>query len=212
MPKKWTPDRRMTCLRVQRERCALRSTAPAADAPRVQLTVATDAPAPRSAATSSASLPSTWAPASMAASGSAGTQDPQHAWHPQRRGRGAAGHQRCPTSAGPAAATPTSTTGVTASAPGPPSQDPEPRLGRRDRTQQLWHARVHGPGRAGGRQAYVSINVGSGSVREMAEWLEYMTSAKPSSLAQERVRNGAAKPFRCRCSASAMRSGAAVVP
>ncbi|MFO1226397.1 alpha-N-arabinofuranosidase [Roseateles sp.] len=47
-----------------------------------------------------------------------------------------------------------------------------------------------------GAEAYVSINVGSGSVREMAEWLEYMTSAKPSSLAQERVRNGAAKPFK----------------
>jgi alpha-N-arabinofuranosidase len=47
-----------------------------------------------------------------------------------------------------------------------------------------------------GAEPYLSVNVGSGSVREMADWLEYMTSAKPSTLAQERVRNGAAQPFK----------------
>jgi len=41
-----------------------------------------------------------------------------------------------------------------------------------------------------GSQAYVSINVGSGSPQEAAEWLEYMTAAKPTALAKERAANG----------------------
>ena len=41
-----------------------------------------------------------------------------------------------------------------------------------------------------GSQAYVSINVGSGSSQEAAEWLEYMTAAKPTALAKERAANG----------------------
>jgi alpha-N-arabinofuranosidase len=35
-----------------------------------------------------------------------------------------------------------------------------------------------------GSQAYVSINVGSGSPQEAAEWLEYMTAAKPTAFGQ----------------------------
>lgn len=46
-----------------------------------------------------------------------------------------------------------------------------------------------------GAEAYLSINVGSGTVAEAAGWLEYLTSAKGSSLARERVRNGAPAPF-----------------
>ncbi len=41
-----------------------------------------------------------------------------------------------------------------------------------------------------GSQAYVSINVGSGTPREAAEWLEYMTAAQPTALAKERAANG----------------------
>jgi alpha-N-arabinofuranosidase len=41
-----------------------------------------------------------------------------------------------------------------------------------------------------GSQAYLSINVGSGTPQEAAEWLEYMTTAKPTALAEERVANG----------------------
>lgn len=47
-----------------------------------------------------------------------------------------------------------------------------------------------------GAEAYVNGNLGTGSAREMAEWLEYMTAEGNSSLAQERRRNGRDKPFR----------------
>ena len=38
-----------------------------------------------------------------------------------------------------------------------------------------------------GAEAYISVNVGSGTPQEAAEWLEYMTADKPSALAQERA-------------------------
>jgi alpha-L-arabinofuranosidase len=47
-----------------------------------------------------------------------------------------------------------------------------------------------------GSQAYVSINVGSGTPQEAAEWLEYMTAAKPTALAKERIANGHPDPYR----------------
>ena len=47
-----------------------------------------------------------------------------------------------------------------------------------------------------GADAYVNGNLGSGSVREMAEWLEYMTSDSTSSLAELRRKNGHAAPFK----------------
>src|SRR5271165_6217571 len=34
-----------------------------------------------------------------------------------------------------------------------------------------------------GAEAYVSVNVGSGAPREAAEWLEYMTTGQPTTLA-----------------------------
>jgi alpha-N-arabinofuranosidase len=46
-----------------------------------------------------------------------------------------------------------------------------------------------------GAQAYVSGNVGSGSPREMAEWVEYMTSPA-GSLAAEREANGRKLPWK----------------
>ncbi|MGA3160506.1 MAG: alpha-L-arabinofuranosidase C-terminal domain-containing protein [Terracidiphilus sp.] len=39
-------------------------------------------------------------------------------------------------------------------------------------------------------QAYVSVNVGSGTPQEAAEWLEYMTAAQPTELQKERAANG----------------------
>src|SRR5262249_11274964 len=36
-----------------------------------------------------------------------------------------------------------------------------------------------------GSDAYVSINVGSGTPQEASEWLEYMTTAQPTTLAKE---------------------------
>jgi alpha-N-arabinofuranosidase len=46
-----------------------------------------------------------------------------------------------------------------------------------------------------GAEAYVAGNVGSGTVQEMAEWVEYMT-APAGSLAQERARNGRKEPWK----------------
>ncbi|MFK7977271.1 MAG: alpha-N-arabinofuranosidase [Halioglobus sp.] len=47
-----------------------------------------------------------------------------------------------------------------------------------------------------GAEAYVNCNMGTGSPREMAEWLEYLTSESKSELAELRRRNGRDAPFR----------------
>jgi alpha-N-arabinofuranosidase len=47
-----------------------------------------------------------------------------------------------------------------------------------------------------GSQAYVSINLGSGSPQEAAEWLEYMTAAAPTALEKERAANGHPEPYK----------------
>jgi alpha-N-arabinofuranosidase len=47
-----------------------------------------------------------------------------------------------------------------------------------------------------GADAYVSVNVGSGTPREAAEWLEYMTTAQPTTLAKERAANGHPAPYK----------------
>jgi len=47
-----------------------------------------------------------------------------------------------------------------------------------------------------GSEAYVSLNVGSGTPREAAEWLEYMTAAQPTTLAKERAANGHPAPYK----------------
>jgi alpha-N-arabinofuranosidase len=47
-----------------------------------------------------------------------------------------------------------------------------------------------------GSQAYVSINVGSGTPEEAAEWLEYMTAAQPTTLAKLRTANGHRDPYK----------------
>ena len=35
-----------------------------------------------------------------------------------------------------------------------------------------------------GSEAYLSVNVGSGTPQEAAEWLEYLTAAQPTALAE----------------------------
>jgi alpha-N-arabinofuranosidase len=47
-----------------------------------------------------------------------------------------------------------------------------------------------------GADAYVNGNVGTGTPREMAEWVEYMTAEGDSTLAQLRRRNGRDKPWK----------------
>jgi len=46
-----------------------------------------------------------------------------------------------------------------------------------------------------GADAYINGNVGSGTPREAAEWVEYMT-ADGSTLARQRAKNGHPKPFK----------------
>ena len=46
-----------------------------------------------------------------------------------------------------------------------------------------------------GSEAYVSVNIGSGTVEEAAEWMEYMTATAPASAAKERAANGRKAPY-----------------
>jgi alpha-L-arabinofuranosidase len=47
-----------------------------------------------------------------------------------------------------------------------------------------------------GSEAFLSVNVGSGSPQEAAEWLEYLTAAQQTTLAKERASNGHAAPYK----------------
>lgn len=47
-----------------------------------------------------------------------------------------------------------------------------------------------------GCQPYLAGNVGSGTVQELAEWIEYITCAEGSTLADERKKNGRTAPWR----------------
>ena len=47
-----------------------------------------------------------------------------------------------------------------------------------------------------GSEAFISENIGSGTVQEAADWFEYMTSDKPSTLAKERAANGHPTPYK----------------
>ncbi len=47
-----------------------------------------------------------------------------------------------------------------------------------------------------GADAYVSVNLGSGTPREAADWFEYMTTAQPTTLAKERAANGHPAPYK----------------
>ena len=47
-----------------------------------------------------------------------------------------------------------------------------------------------------GAEAYISVNVGSGTVEEAGDWLGYMTAAAPATAAKERAANGHAAPYR----------------
>ncbi len=46
-----------------------------------------------------------------------------------------------------------------------------------------------------GAQPYVNLNVGSGSVREASQWVEYITSNNPSPMTDLRKANGREKPW-----------------
>jgi alpha-N-arabinofuranosidase len=47
-----------------------------------------------------------------------------------------------------------------------------------------------------GAEAYGSVNLGSGTAHEAADWLEYMTAPTTTTLAKERAANGHAAPYK----------------
>jgi len=47
-----------------------------------------------------------------------------------------------------------------------------------------------------GAEVFVSVNLGSGTPQEAAEWLEYLTTDQPTALARERAANGRAAPYK----------------
>jgi alpha-N-arabinofuranosidase len=81
-----------------------------------------------------------------------------------------------------------------------------PATGRRARLNAFWGGTLE-PNTFGtdefmdflgqiGSEAYLSVNVGSGTVQEAADWLEYMTADQPTALAQERAAGGHKAPYR----------------
>jgi alpha-N-arabinofuranosidase len=46
-----------------------------------------------------------------------------------------------------------------------------------------------------GAEAYISVNVGSGTPQEAADWFEYMTTNQPTALAKQRAANGHPEPY-----------------
>ena len=47
-----------------------------------------------------------------------------------------------------------------------------------------------------GTEAYVSVNLGSGTAMDAAEWLEYMTSSTDDGFGQDRAKNGHPEPYK----------------
>jgi alpha-L-arabinofuranosidase len=47
-----------------------------------------------------------------------------------------------------------------------------------------------------GSEAYLSVNVGRGTPEQAADWLEYMTADKATTLAKQRIANGRKAPWR----------------
>ncbi|MBP2630360.1 MAG: abfA3 [Firmicutes bacterium] len=47
-----------------------------------------------------------------------------------------------------------------------------------------------------GCDSYVNVNLGSGTIREMSDWIEYMTSSGESTMAQLRAKNGHPAPWK----------------
>ena len=47
-----------------------------------------------------------------------------------------------------------------------------------------------------GSEAYISVNVGSGTIKEAADWLQYMTADAATAWGRERAANGHPAPYR----------------
>ena len=60
-----------------------------------------------------------------------------------------------------------------------------------------------------GCEPYIAVNLGSGTVQEAAEWIEYMTADGDSTIVKQRQANGRKSRGISNMSGSAMRTGAA---
>jgi len=47
-----------------------------------------------------------------------------------------------------------------------------------------------------GSEAFISVNVGSGTPEEAADWFEYLTTDQPTELGKERAANGRSSPYK----------------
>ena len=141
--------------------------------------------------------------------GRAGFDDPQHPRHPQRRGRGAARRSRCPTCAGPAAASPTNITGATASARATAPATLNPNWGGVIEPNTFGTHEFMDFVEQIGAEAYFRSMSAPARPQEAADWLEYLTTAQPTALAKERAANGHPEPYKIGIWASATRAGAA---
>ena len=63
-----------------------------------------------------------------------------------------------------------------------------------------------------GAKPWFNINMMSGSVAEMREWMEYCNREDSTSLAAERKKNGSEEPFRWNTGALETRCGQAAAP
>ncbi|WP_217278715.1 hypothetical protein [Hymenobacter sp. BRD67] len=60
-----------------------------------------------------------------------------------------------------------------------------------------------------GCEPYLAANVGSGTVQEMASWIEYLNSSADTPLTRERAQNGHPKPYGVTLWVLATKAGAA---
>ena len=60
-----------------------------------------------------------------------------------------------------------------------------------------------------GCETYINGNLGSGTVQEMSEWVEYMTFEGVSPMAELRAKNGHEKPWKVDFLVWEMKAGAA---
>ena len=128
--------------------------------------------------------------------GGTGFRDPQHPRHSQRRRCRAESHKGAECSLARRLLSRTSITGAKASAARSAGDASIPTgAGSSNRTPSAPTNSWTFSSRSAPRRT-LSVNVGSGTPQEAAEWLEYMTAAQPTTLAKERAANGHPDPYK----------------
>lgn len=77
-----------------------------------------------------------------------------------------------------------------------PAKNDKHQLGRRYRGQFLRHSRIFNMCEEIGCEPYLAGNLGSGTISELAEWIEYITFDGVSPMADLRRKNGREKPWK----------------